>query len=116
MDWFAYGVPLLLFQTSPSVFVASKAAGSWKDFAVKCAPQTGWLSVDASLGTLTGGPSQAWKGGVSDGSMAGQKGGICRVSALHQAASASKWERREAKVVAIWPRPRTTTSNKVLCY
>ena len=102
MDWFAYGMPLLLFQQSPTVFSVSKAAGSWKDFTVKCAPNTGWLSIDA-VGTLSGGPSAAWKGGVTDGTMPGQKGGVCVVAALHQATATSKWERRETKVVAIWP-------------
>eukprot|EP00435_Cladocopium_sp_Y103_P000050 s4143_g1.t1 len=71
MDWFAYGVPLLLFPGSDS-FPASKAPGTWKDFAVRCAPNTAWLQV-SSTGTLTKSGSIG-TGGVmtEDASKAGQ--------------------------------------------
>ena len=108
MDWFAYGIPLLLFPGSNS-FPASKAAGSWKDFAVRCAPNTAWLQV-GSTGTLTKSGSIG-TGGVTteDAAISGQSGGVCVVTALHQPIG-GKWQLRQAKVMAIWPQPWASMS------
>ena len=108
MDWFAYGVPLLLFPGSNS-FPASKAPGTWKDFAVRCAPNTAWLQV-SSIGTLTKSGSIG-TGGVmtEDASKAGQTGGVCVVSALHLP-TGGKWQLRQAKVMAVWPQPWSSMS------
>lgn len=108
MDWLAYGVPLLMFPGSES-FPASKAAGTWKDFAVRCAPNTAWLQV-SSTGTLSKSGSIG-DGGVmtEDVSMAGQSGGVCVVSALHLP-TGGKWQLRQAKVMAVWPQPWASMS------
>ena len=104
MDFLAYDMPLLF---SGSSFTVAKAAGTWKDFKVICAPEATWLSI-SSTGTLSR-TAVASKGGVeteeSGADLAGQMGGVCAVSAQHQAVGDTKWQERKAKVVAIWPKP-----------
>ncbi|CAJ1361638.1 unnamed protein product, partial [Effrenium voratum] len=112
MDWFAYGVPLLLFpKSSPPTFQAMKAAGTWENFQVTCAPSTAWLVVNAATGDLTRGTSTAAGAvGTEDVTMTGQTGGVCVVTAQHMPVGTVKWQQRTTKVVALWPQPWASLS------
>lgn len=95
---------LLRFGSTGS-FPVRKAAGTWKDFAVRCAPNTAWLQVSSTSGTLTKSGGTAGSGSVTteDVAKAGQDGGVCVVSALHKVGS--KWLPRQTKVMALFPQP-----------
>ena len=90
---------------STGSFPVRKAAGTWKDFAVRCAPNTAWLQVSSTSGTLTKSGGTAGSGSVTteDVAKAGQDGGVCVVSALHKVGS--KWLPRQTKVMALFPQP-----------